>query len=275
MSRTRRVLKRIPGARRLRDRARRLRYLRNPRTGYMVVDAADARDHAPAGDLASLFFAHEGRVIFKWPHYFAAYERHLGPWRGRPVRLLELGVWQGGSLELWRAYLGDQAAIVGVDIHPRCEGLENVRIGSQSDAVFLRSVVAELGGIDVVIDDASHRARDQRASLAALWPLLTDGGLYIIEDVHTAYWAAFGGGHRRKGSAVEVGKDLVDAMNGWYHRHRQRTWGVDAQNDLGCVAFYDGLIVLEKRVHAQPFATHVGCPARSAAGSSTSTPNNL
>jgi cephalosporin hydroxylase len=229
--------------------------------GEFTVDATSARAAVPNGELATLFFAHDGRGVHKWPHYFAAYERYLGPFRGTPVRMLELGVSYGGSLELWRRYLGEAATIIGVDDDPRCVDVGNVRIGSQADAGFLRGVVAEMGGVDIVIDDGSHRAAHQRASLGALWPLLSDGGVYVIEDVHTSYWWKFGGGYRRPGSAMEVAKSLADGMNAWYHRHHPRSSGVDAAHEVGSVAFYDGLIVIEKQVHDRPTVVKVGRPS--------------
>ena len=109
--------------------------------------------------------------------------------------MLEIGVFMGGSLALWRKFLGPDAVIFGIDINPSCIAFDGqfacVRIGSQDDPQFLRSIVAEMGGIDVVLDDGSHIASHQRASFDLLFPLLSDGGHYIVEDMHTAYWRSF------------------------------------------------------------------------------------
>ena len=81
--------------------------------------------------------------------------------------------------------------IFGIDVDPKCaafDGTAVVRIGSQDDPKFLRDVAAEMKGIDVVLDDGSHVGRHQRASFDVLFPLLSDGGIYIIEDVCTSYW---------------------------------------------------------------------------------------
>src|SRR5689334_10743723 len=52
------------------------------------------------------FFAarREGRGIWKWDHYFEIYHRHLEPLRrrGGPLNVVEIGVYSGGSLEMWR-----------------------------------------------------------------------------------------------------------------------------------------------------------------------------
>ena len=43
-------------------------------------------------------------------------------------------------------------------------------IGSQADAAFLESVVAEMGGLDVVLDDGSHRMEHIKASFDGAVP---------------------------------------------------------------------------------------------------------
>ena len=170
---------------------------------------------------------------------------------------------QGGSLELWRRFLGGQAIIFGVDIDPRCAALDQpdlpVRIGSQADPDFLGSVVQEMGGLDVVIDDGSHIAEHQQTSFDALYPLLSDAGLYIVEDTQTSYWRPWNGGFRRPGSFIELAKTLVDDMHGWYHAGR-----VDrpmAKTDVAAVTFHDGIVVIEKRQRSQPVHVRLGQPS--------------
>src|SRR5688572_1688350 len=65
----------------------------------------------PTGALEAIFYAHKGRIAQKWHHYLEIYERHFEPLRQReqPLRILELGVSRGGSLEIWRQYFGPSA----------------------------------------------------------------------------------------------------------------------------------------------------------------------
>src|SRR5215831_9409833 len=103
-------------------------------------------------DMARIFYSHDGRLAHKWDHYHRAYERHLSKFRGSKFKFLEIGVSHGGSLQIWRKYFGPNATIFGIDVDPRCVVVAdppsiNVRIGSQTDVPFLRSVVAEMGGI--------------------------------------------------------------------------------------------------------------------------------
>ena len=207
----------------------------------------------PDCDLAEIAYSGRCRRVHKWTHYFKIYERYLSKYRGTPFKMLEIGVSGGGSLDMWCEYFGSEAAIYGVDINPECAKLDTirtpVRVGSQANAEFLRSVVKEMGGLDIVLDDGSHKARHQRKSFEVLFPLLSEGGLYIIEDTHTSYWLRFGGGFRRRGTAIEFAKQIVDDMHAWYHRRRPKT---QAQHEVGSVAFYDSMIVIEKQHRKRP-----------------------
>jgi hypothetical protein len=176
---------------------------------------------------------------------------------------LEIGVSHGGSLQLWRKFFGPDATIVGIDVDPRCAAFDDdvatVRIGSQNDTDFLTSIVAEIGGVDVVVDDGSHVARDQRAAFATLFPLLSSGGVYVVEDLHTSYWANFGGGYRRRGAFIEVVKNLLDDMHHWYHGNGHRV-------DLGdgavrSMSLYDSLAFIYKGDPVRPMTIRAGEPS--------------
>jgi cephalosporin hydroxylase len=211
---------------------------------------AEAWAARTASPLARSFLSHRGRIAHKWVHYCEVYEPHFARFVGSEVKLLEIGVSQGGSLELWRDYFGEQATIFGIDIDPACrtryDPPNQVRIGSQDDPDFLRSVVAEMGGIDLVIDDASHIGRHQRASFKALFPLLNEGGLYVIEDLLTSYWPGhFEGGYRRPGTGIELIKGLIDDMHADFHDHS----GGLAGPAIPAIHVYSSTAVIEKRTY--------------------------
>ena len=84
--------------------------------------------------------------------------------------------------------------------------------------------------------------------------LLPAGGMYIIEDTHTAYWARHGGGYRRPGTAIQMSKSLVDGMHGWYHHvplGRRARW---AKDQIRVISFFDSMIAIEKRFRTRPIA---------------------
>jgi hypothetical protein len=134
--------------------------------------------------LQELWDAHNGRLIDKWAHYLPIYERYFAKFRGTAVRLLEIGVCHGGSLQLWKAYFGPKATIMGLDIDPRCseymEDQISIFTGNQTD----QRQLAAFQSLDIVIDDGSHKFEDQQASLNGLYPNLNVGGVYLIEDIH-------------------------------------------------------------------------------------------
>ena len=60
-------------------------------------------DERNASDLHRLFYGHDGPIVHKWKHYLSLYERHLSRFRGKPFQSLEIGVFEGGSMALWRS----------------------------------------------------------------------------------------------------------------------------------------------------------------------------
>lgn len=127
-------------------------------------------------------------------HYLRNYEEHFAPLRDREVRLLELGVKEGGSLLMWRDYF-PRGTIVGLDIEPARVADETGRVrvyrGAQQDAGLLDRVARECApeGFDIIIDDCSHIGALTRASFRHLFERhLKPGGLYVVEDWGTGYW---------------------------------------------------------------------------------------
>lgn len=155
---------------------------------------ADAPQSDLSGELYRRFLDSAGRThqVHKWHHYFDIYERHFAPFRGRPVTVLEIGVFRGGSLELWRSYFGPEARIVGLDIDPACAALAgpriDIRIGDQADPAFLRRVLDETRPPQIVIDDGGHRMGQMIASFEAIYPAMPVPGVYLVEDTHTCFW---------------------------------------------------------------------------------------
>ncbi len=231
-------------------------------------------DRAPraGGRFGEVFLAHEGQVAHKWDHYLPVYEQLLGRYAEgfvdenggrRPLRFLEIGVSEGGSLEVWRKYFGPEAVIHGLDIDPKCafvvpDSVARVHIGSQDDGELLRRVVREMGGVDVVLDDGSHVASHQRATFDVLWPLLAEGGVYICEDLHTAYWPGYEGGLHRPGQFISVAKALVDGMHRWYARMPDTQLHRSGQHEVRAVHFYDSVVAIEKVRRKPPTWTKSG-----------------
>lgn len=198
------------------------------------------------------------KALIKMDHYMDIYDGLLGPWMGKPVSFLEIGVFKGGSLRMWRDFFAPDARLTFVDIDPACKALElpgtEVLTGDQADVAFLGQLAAERGPFDLIVDDGGHRMEQQITSFRTLWPALKDGGLYMVEDVHTSYWPGFGGGLRAPGSFVEYAKDLIDRMHSWYTEDDAGFPLHPMARELGSVSFHDSLVVLRKSLKEPPLA---------------------
>lgn len=100
-----------------------------------------------------------------------------------PKTLLEIGIEVGGSLRMWRDYF-PSATIIGIDINPKWIFHEDrIRTFICDPTKGLKKEVADLAPFDIINDDGSHDPHDQINAFKVLYPLLSPGGHYIIEDV--------------------------------------------------------------------------------------------
>jgi len=198
-------------------------------------------------DLWNYFTSNTGRKITKWKHYFPIYEKHFGSIRNKPIKILEIGILNGGSLEMWRYYF-PEATIVGIDINPNCKQHEqegiNVRIGDQTDENFLQSLIDEFGTFDLIIDDGSHHVAHVNKTFQFLFPKLADDGIYFIEDTHAAYWDSHGGSINAPESINNVAKGMIDSINA-DHARGQKEPDYFTRN-IKCMSVYDSIIVFDK-----------------------------
>ena len=221
---------------------------------------AEQRDNP----LAQYFLRNQGRLLYKWHHYFEIYHRHFQRFRGSSPVVLEIGVFHGGSLQMWHEYFGPGTRIVGMDIDSRCSQFANeatsIVIGDQGDPACLADVRRRFPHIDIIIDDGGHRMEQQITSFGELYPHLQPNGVYLCEDVHTSYMDSWGGGLRREGTFVEFSKHLVDALHGWYFMPKERELDVHTAGTFG-VSFYDSIVVVEKRPLPPPRVSQTGKPS--------------
>ena len=190
-------------------------FFRRPRESFeilstlpeMLVGSQDARDWTNASTqdppstastlstdsgpnpLAHFFESHTtGRGIWKFLHYFDIYHRHFEKFIGQEVHVVEIGVFSGGSLEMWRNYFGPKSTIYGIDIREECRGYAGdgieIFIGDQADPGFWQRFKEKVPQVDIIIDDGGHETRQQMVSLESMLPHLRPGGVYVCEDVH-------------------------------------------------------------------------------------------
>src|SRR5688572_3890428 len=129
--------------------------------------------------------------------YARLYEAYFKARKHDRLTILEIGVFGGASRKMWKEYFPN-AHIVGIDINPDSiryqENRVSIQIGDQSDKDFLSGLITKYGKFDIIIDDGSHATAHHIASFNVLNHALSEGGFYVIEDLHTCYWPAYAQG---------------------------------------------------------------------------------
>ncbi len=201
------------------------------------------------GFLHKYFLNNSHKGLYKWVHYFDIYERHLERFRGKAPVMIEIGVMGGGSLAMWKAYLGAGSRIIGIDIDASCKAHEDdgieVFIGSQDDPALINSIFKKYPHVDIVLDDGSHLMKHMIASFELMYQRVAQNGVYLVEDTHTSYWDKFGGGLRKEGSFMEFVKHKLDEINAAYIGEALPVSEFTRSTD--CVACYDSVVVFERR----------------------------
>jgi hypothetical protein len=197
--------------------------------------------------------------------YVESYEHHFNPFRNKVISLLEIGIGGyedpdtgGASLRMWRDYF-PRAQIHGIDCYRKNIKEERIHVhrGSQSDRFFLQDVANDMGDIHVVIDDGSHKNVDVIKSFQILFPLLASGGIYVIEDLQTAYWGSYGGafpldrGGPACPSSMAFLKMLVDGLN--YSEFIQEGYKPTYYDKwVKSIHFYHNIVFLYKGDNSEP-----------------------
>ncbi len=189
--------------------------------------------------------------------YTPVYSHWFSDLRFKSVRLLEIGIggyaksrMGGNSLRMWKSYFPN-GIITGIDIYDKTDLAENrIRIytGNQADADFLNRVSDAEGPFDIIIDDGSHMQSHVIKSFVTLFPLMSSGGIYVIEDTQTSYWPKF------EGSTKEM--DTVDSsmnyfINRIHHVNKSEWIKEDLQKEypavgIASISFYHNLIFITK-----------------------------
>ena len=168
---------------------------------------------------SQVFLSHRGNIADKWSSYLYTYDSILERFYDSELGLLELGVNSGGSLEVLAKCFSKSHYIVGLDTNPDCKNIVfadqriSVLIGDSTSSESYLAIKAKFKQFCVIIDDASHQSRDIIANLLLYIGLLSDGGIYVIEDLCCSYWGEFGGGLHNPSSAMNFLKDLADCVN--------------------------------------------------------------
>lgn len=216
--------------------------------------------------LRNLFYSTPKSSV-KWSRYFDVYQRYLEKYEGKNITFIEVGVQDGGSLEMWSKFFGPDSKIYGIDIDPKCADLvydnPNIKIiiGDQESPEFWDKTLKEIGPIDAIVEDGGHTMQQQIVSFEKVFPVIKFGGVYICEDTHTSYFHTHNGGYRNPNTFIEYSKDFIDIL----HLADTSMYGSVGQSnlnhvinghknlvtkkfayDLSSIHYYDSMVIIEK-----------------------------
>jgi len=217
---------------------------------------------------ADYFFNKEKKLLIdKWHHYFEIYDRHFSKFIGKHPVILEIGVYKGGSLEMYNHYFDGKCKIYGVDINKECLdipsklGVKNIEItiGDQESREFWKEFLKGKPKFDIVIEDGGHMPKQQIITYEEVYDHVSDNGVYLCEDTHTSYWEDFSGGIGKPHTFIEYSKSFIDMLN-FYHIRSNPVGNKDVfekfRKTTKSVHYYDSVVVLEKRLDNDiPIAT--------------------
>lgn len=138
--------------------------------------------------LTDIFNRYDSDKNSSFHNYCRQYENLFKDYREKSLTFLEIGVFQGESIKIWREVFHNAIKIVGIDINPECKQYENpdksifVEIGDASNPEFITFINNKYGPFDVVLDDGSHTNKDVINSFELIFPTMKDDGLYLVED---------------------------------------------------------------------------------------------
>jgi hypothetical protein len=177
--------------------------------------------------LEKLYATHNGKLSDKWPIYLKEYDEKFQPYQDKKLRILEIGIQNGGSLEIYADYFPNAQIILGCDINENCKNLtyseQNIQVivgDATQNSTFEQ--IQPHGKFDIIIEDGSHTSPDIVKTFCKYFNELNEGGLFVIEDLHCSYWNGFTGGIFHPLSSISFFKRLVDIIN---FEH----WGIEKQ----------------------------------------------
>ncbi len=212
--------------------------------------------------LREIFDQHNKRLIHKWNHYIEIYDQYFSKYRNTEVVMLEIGLSQGGSIDMWKEYFGPKLTIYGVDINPNNKSFEepNVKIfiGSQSDKSFLNDLKTKVPKLDILIDDGGHTMEQQINTFEVMFDQVKPGGIYLCEDVQTSYLKLFYGKYKGKNTFIEYSKNFIDQQHAWFSEDNSKLKVDSLTRNIKAIHYYTNMVFIEKENMIEPFEVKKG-----------------
>jgi 23S rRNA U2552 (ribose-2'-O)-methylase RlmE/FtsJ len=156
----------------------------------------------------------------KFEKYFSIYEELFEKYKNKDITFVEIGIHNGGSLDVWRKYFSKNSRIIGIDLNPECKKFERdgieIFIGNQSDPKFWNTFFEKVKKIDVILDDGGHTNLDQIVTAVSVVKKINNGGILVVEDTHGSYIKEYNSS--KKYSFIEFSKKIIDDVNFKYNK---------------------------------------------------------
>ena len=194
--------------------------------------------------IEKLFFDSKKSSI-KGKKYFKLYEEILSAYKDKNITFVEIGVLNGGSLEIWKKFFGKESRIIGIDLNPDCKRFEKDRIeifiGNQSDPHFWKDFFSKVGNVDVILDDGGHTNLSQITTAVETVKNINNGGMLIVEDTHTSYMSEFN--NPSKYSFINFSKKVIDDINFTFFKSKKFKFSLN--KFIYSIQFYESFVVFK------------------------------
>ena len=192
-------------------------------------------------------FLNSENFSFKWEKYFDVYEEYFTKFRDKNITFVEIGIYNGGSLKVWRDFFGPKSRIIGIDINPDCKKFEEdgieIYIGNQSDPIFWKNFFNKVGNVDVILDDGGHTNFQQIVTTCSCIPFIKNDGLLVVEDVFHSYGVSYG----KKGfynpskySFINFCKKTIDDIN--YRFPESKKFKFSLNKNVFSTEFFEAIV---------------------------------
>jgi hypothetical protein len=185
----------------------------------------------------------------KHEKYFDVYDKIFERFRNKKITFVEVGVLNGGSLEIWKKYFHEDSRIIGIDLNPECKKFEEkgveIFIGDQSSEIFWNDFFKRVGKIDILLDDGGHTNLQQIVTIMKSIKNINDDGIIVTEDTHTSYMPKFG--NPSKYSFINFAKKLIDDIN--YKFPNLGKFKNSLNDYIYSITFFESFVVFHINTH--------------------------
>lgn len=195
--------------------------------------------------------------------YHKFYDNILQPFHKSYGGLVEIGIGNGLSLPMWMSMF-ENSHIYGIEKEILNTSISNDKVtileADQSNIDDLKKIKSMLMNKNIffINDDGSHIPEHQILTFNMLFPILVEGGIYIIEDIETSYWTKGSCydykteyGYKHCKSIIEIFKDSIDIMNREFiSDKKQLSNKILHHNYIESVLFARNCIIIKKTYNA-------------------------